>query len=57
MQVNGKLRGKVTVPKDADQASIESAAKADPTVAQNMAGKSISKVIYVPGKLMNFVVK
>jgi len=57
VQVNGKLRGKVKVPKDADQAMIEAAAKADATVAQNLAGKSIVKVIFVAGKLVNFVVK
>jgi leucyl-tRNA synthetase len=57
VQVNGKLRGRVKVLKDADQSAIEAAAKADSTVAQNLAGKTIAKVIFVPGKLLNFVVK
>jgi leucyl-tRNA synthetase len=57
VQVNGKLRGRVKVPKDADQSAIEAAAKSDAAVAQNLAGKSIAKVIFVPGKLLNFVVK
>uniref|UniRef100_A0A7C2PG79 Leucine--tRNA ligase n=1 Tax=Schlesneria paludicola TaxID=360056 RepID=A0A7C2PG79_9PLAN len=57
VQVNGKVRGKVTVPKDADQAAVEAAAKAHDTVAANLAGKTIAKAIYVPGKLLNFVVK
>jgi leucyl-tRNA synthetase len=57
VQVNGKVRGKVTVPKDADQAAVEAAAKAHDTVAANLAGKTIAKAIYVPGKLLNFVVR
>jgi leucyl-tRNA synthetase len=57
VQVNGKLRGKVTVAKDADQAAVEAAAKADATIAQNLSGKTIVKAIFVPGKLLNFVVK
>ena len=57
VQVNGKVRGKVTVAKDADQAAVEAAAKAHETIAANLAGKTIAKAIYVPGKLLNYVVK
>ncbi len=57
VQVNGKVRGKVTVPADANQAAVEAAAKAHESIAQNLAGKTIAKVIYVPGKLLNMVVK
>ncbi len=56
VQVNGKLRGKVTVPADADQSQAEIAAKADENVAGQLDGKTIRKVIYVPGRLLNFVV-
>jgi leucyl-tRNA synthetase len=45
------------VAKDADQAAVEAAAKADATIAQNLSGKTIVKAIFVPGKLLNFVVK
>lgn len=57
VQVNGKLRGKVQVPADADQATIQHAAGSDETVAGFLDGKSIVKVIVVPGRLVNFVVK
>ncbi len=57
VQVNGKVRGKVTVPAGSDQATVEAAAKAHDTVASNLAGKTIVKVVYVPGKLLNMVVK
>ncbi|MFN0012004.1 MAG: class I tRNA ligase family protein [Phycisphaerales bacterium] len=56
VQVLGKLRGKVVVPAGSDAATIEAAAKADPKIAEQLAGKTIKKVIVVPGKLVNFVV-
>ncbi|MEM7577570.1 MAG: leucine--tRNA ligase [Planctomycetota bacterium] len=56
VQVNGKLRGKITVPTDADQATIEAAAKADVNVALHLEGKTIRKVIVIPKKLVNLVV-
>jgi leucyl-tRNA synthetase len=57
VQVNGKLRGKITVPADADQASILTTAKADPGVKTWVEGKTVVKELYVPKKLVNFVVK
>lgn len=57
VQLNGKLRGKVTVPAGADQTTIEAAAKADATIASQLAGKTIVKTIVVAGKMVNFVVK
>ncbi len=56
VQVNGKLRGKVTVPTDADEATIEAEARKDPNVAEHMAGKTVRKVIVVKGRLINLVV-
>ncbi|MEM1209872.1 MAG: leucine--tRNA ligase [Planctomycetota bacterium] len=60
VQVNGKLRGRVVVPADADRAAIESSARAsaesDEAVAAAVTGKSIRKVIVVPGRLVNLVV-
>ncbi|MEM8496142.1 MAG: class I tRNA ligase family protein, partial [Planctomycetota bacterium] len=55
VQVNGKLRGKVTVPTNAEQAAIESAAKADENVALHLEGKTIRKVIVVPGRMVNLI--
>jgi len=56
VQVNGKLRGKVTVPADADDAAIEQAARADENVAAHIEGKAVRKVIVIKGKLINIVV-
>jgi leucyl-tRNA synthetase len=56
VQVNGKLRGKITVPVDADQALIQTAALADANVQRFMEGKPARKVIVVPRKLVNIVV-
>ena len=56
VQVNGKVRGKVTVAADADQDSVLNAAKADENVGRHLEGVSVRKVIYVPGKLLNLVV-
>ncbi len=57
VQINGKVRGKVTVPKDADQATIEAAARGVEAIAQQLSGKTVVKVVYVAGKLLNIVVK
>ena len=56
VQVNGKLRGRVVVPADADRAAIEAAARRDERIAALLEGKTIRKVVVVPGKLVNFVV-
>jgi leucyl-tRNA synthetase len=57
VQINGKVRSKIVVPAEADQAELEAAARADERVTELIAGKSIVKVIVVPGRLVNFVVK
>ncbi len=54
-QVNGKVRGKITVAPGADKDIIEAAARALPAFAEWTAGKSVKKVIVVPDKLVNFV--
>ncbi len=56
VQVNGKVRGKVTVPADADKEAIEATALADTNVARFIEGKTVRKVIVVPGRLVNVVV-
>jgi leucyl-tRNA synthetase len=55
VQVNGKLRGRVTVAADCDEANYQEAALADRNVAKHTDGKTIRKVIVVPGKLVNVV--
>jgi leucyl-tRNA synthetase len=56
VQVNGKLRDKITVPADADESTILAAAQSAPGVQQWINGKEIKKKLYVPKKLVNFVV-
>jgi leucyl-tRNA synthetase len=57
VQIGGKLRARVTVPADADIPALEAAAAADPRIAEILAGKQIVKVITVPGRMVNFVVR
>jgi leucyl-tRNA synthetase len=56
LQVNGKLRGKLVVPANADKDAIEAAAKASPEVGRHAAGATVKKVVVVPGRLVNVVV-
>ncbi len=56
VQVNGKLRDKIVVKKDATQEDIEAIAKAAPKIAEATAGRTIKKLIVVPGRLVNIVV-
>ncbi len=55
MQVNGKVRAQVTVAADADDAAHEAAARSGEVVAA-LEGKTVRKVIVVPGRIVNFVV-
>lgn len=57
VQVNGKVRGKVTVPATSSEEEIKTVAKADPNVSKFLDGKEILKEIYIPLKMLNFVVK
>ena len=55
VQVNGKLRAKLTVAADADQEAVQALAMGDENVAKFVDGKTVRKVIYVAGKLLNIV--
>jgi leucyl-tRNA synthetase len=57
VQINGKLRGRIQVPAEADGAALESAARNEPKIAELLAGKTVVKAIVVPGRMVNFVVK
>jgi leucyl-tRNA synthetase len=57
VQVNGKLVNVVKVPAESNQEAVQAAALADERVAARIAGKTIVKVVVVPGKLVNLVVK
>ena len=57
VQVQGKLRARIVVPADTDAAGLEAAAAADPKIAALLADKQVVKVIAVPGRMVNFVVR
>ncbi|KGA38036.1 leucine--tRNA ligase [Pectobacterium odoriferum] len=56
VQVNGKVRGKITVAADASEERVRERAAQEPLVAKYLDGVTVRKVIYVPGKLLNLVV-
>jgi leucyl-tRNA synthetase len=56
IQVNGKVRDKIMVKKEATREEVEAAARASAKIAEWTAGKEITKVVVVPGKLVNIVV-
>ncbi|HVX24321.1 MAG TPA: class I tRNA ligase family protein [Candidatus Saccharimonadales bacterium] len=56
VQVNGKLRGDIQVEADADEATVAATAQAHDKVTVHLEGQTIKKTIYVPGKLINFVI-
>ncbi len=57
IQINGKVRSRISVPIDEEEASIKAQAHADEKIAGMLAGKKIVKEIYVPKKLLNIVVQ
>jgi leucyl-tRNA synthetase len=57
VQVNGKLRGRLTVPSDVDEEGLRARALADPVVAAHLAGKTVQKVVVAKGKLVNVVAR
>ena len=57
VQVNGKLRDNITVPVDCDQETALAAAKDSSKVTKHIADKAIAKVIFVPNKILNIVVR
>ncbi|ARS51559.1 leucine--tRNA ligase [Kushneria konosiri] len=56
VQVNGKLRGRISMPASAERDDIEQAAMKDANVERHIEGKTVRKIIVVPGKLINIVV-
>jgi leucyl-tRNA synthetase len=57
VQVNGKLRGQLSLPVGVTEQEAIAAALADPTVQRHIVGHEVVRKIYVPGKLVNLVVK
>ncbi|HRX40890.1 MAG TPA: class I tRNA ligase family protein, partial [Parvularculaceae bacterium] len=56
VQVNGKRRGEIEVPANADNASVEKAALSDADVLRHIEGKTVRKIVVVPGRIVNIVV-
>jgi leucyl-tRNA synthetase len=57
VQVNGKVRGRITVPAEASEDEMKRKALADPKVEEHTRNKEIVKVVVVPGRLVSVVVK
>ena len=57
VQINGKVKGRITVPADADQDAVVEVALADEKIAALVAGKNLVKKIVIPGRMVNLVVK
>ncbi|HZK32104.1 MAG TPA: leucine--tRNA ligase [Corynebacterium sp.] len=57
VQINGKVKGRITVPADAAPAEVVAAALADEKIAAQVAGKNVVKEIVIPGRMVNLVVK
>jgi leucyl-tRNA synthetase len=56
VQVNGKVRARITVAADASEQELEAAALADPAVQTHIAGKTVKKVVVAKGRLVSIVV-
>jgi leucyl-tRNA synthetase len=56
VQINGKMRGRIEVPSDADEQQVIELARADETVLRYLEGKELKRAIYVRGRIVNFVV-
>ena len=57
VQVNGKVRGRITVPREAGEGDVREKALAEPRVAEQLQGRTIVKCVVVPGRLVSVVVK
>ena len=57
VQVNGKVRGRVVVAREAAEAEIRERVLAEPRVAEHVQGKQMVKFVVVPGRLVSVVVK
>lgn len=57
VQINGKIKAKIAVSADTDRAALERAAREDEKIVEILSGSNVVKVVVVPGRLVNFVVK
>jgi len=57
VQVNGKMRGRIEIPADADEEHVFTLAQQDENVNRHLEGKEVRRAIYVPGRIVNFVLR
>jgi len=57
IQVSGKTRGRVSVPRNAEQGAVVAAAQQDASVRRFTEGRQVLKVVYVPNRLLNLVIR
>ncbi len=57
VQINGKVRSRIQAPADSDPATLEALARGDAKIAGQLAGKTVLKVVVIPGRMVSFVVK
>jgi leucyl-tRNA synthetase len=57
VQINGRMRGRIEVPADADEERVIALARADENVFRYLEGKALKRAIYVRGRILNFVVE
>ena len=57
VQVNGKVRGRIEIPADAAEPEVLEIARGDPNVARHLEGQQVERAIYVPKRIVNFVVR
>jgi leucyl-tRNA synthetase len=55
VQINGKVRARITVPADADEEAVLAVALADPQVQSHLAGRPLRRRVVVPGRLVSLV--
>ena len=57
VQVDGRVRERVEVPAEASEAEVRAVVEALPRVAELLAGREVARVVYVPGRLLNLVLR
>jgi leucyl-tRNA synthetase len=57
VQINGKVRGRIQAPTGSDSTALEALARADAKIAEQLEGKTVLKVVAIPGRMVSFVVK
>jgi len=57
VQINGKVRGRILAPTGSDSTTLEALARSDSRIAEQLSGKTILKVVVIPSRMVNFVVK